>query len=259
MLLSACSCPPRVTKHVRLVAATRNEEFAVSNEVDVVPDSGEASVARSTDDSINFEPVQDPQAGAPDAVATPPAKRRARLVVLIVVGVLAFAGAWWASNAVLGLLNPSATGEPAREGGYTFTSSTAGYEVGFPGEPEVTSSPIMVGTLDIEQTTATWADEAAAYSVTTAELPADIVAAAGDAILTSSVDGMVANIPGAELIEQTDGSLDGERAVTGMVAADASDIWYTVAMHGNTQVIITLIVPTGESAPEFAQTFRFLD
>ena len=44
-----------------------------------------------------------------------------------------------------------------------------------------------------------------------------------------------------------------------MIASDDEDIWFTVAMHGNTQVILTLAVPTGEPAPAFAETFRFLD
>jgi hypothetical protein len=240
----------------RLVAVTRNEEFEVSNEVDAVPDNGEASVRRAIDGPDHAAPAAAPPDGTATTSAVPPAKRRLRMVVLIVVGLLVVVGSWWATSALLGLLNPAGTSE---EGGYTYSSSEAGYEITFPGAPALTTSAIPFGDLDIEQTTATWSNGSTVYGVTTAELPADLVASGGNGILEDLLYGLRASTPGEELREKTERSLDGERALSGMIAGDGSDTWYTVAMHGNTEVILTLVVPTGESAPAFAETFRFID
>lgn len=227
----------------------------MNNEGGVVPDSSEA-IADRVLDSAN-------DSMSPQAEATIPAelakKRRPPLAVLIVVGLLIAVGSWWATSALLGTFESADLGEPAQVGGHVYTSAAGGYEITFPGEPEVTSAVIPIGDLEVEQITAAWSNDSGAHVAATAEFPADIVAAAGATILDASLEGMVANLPNSELRERTESTLDGEPALTGMIAKDGNDIWFTVAMHGNTQVILNVFVPTGEPAPTFAETFRFID
>jgi hypothetical protein len=230
----------------------------VSSEVDVVPDGSEATVGGRTHDSAPSTPAEGLPAGASDTASASPVKRRARLALFIVLGLLAFAGAWWGTQALLGLLNPVAAGEHGQEGGYTYNSSDGVFEIAFPGEPEVTNSPISDDFPDLQETTVTWSSESAVYSVATTEWPADVVADI-DRPLEDLLYGLRASIPGEELREKTTGSLDGVPALTGMIAGEDRDIWFTAAMHGSTQVILTVAVPTGEPAPAFVETFRFLD
>ena len=226
----------------------------MSNDVDSIPDIGDVPVVRSIVGPTDPAPDVTLPEGAATAPATSPAKRRTPLAVSIVVGLLVVAGSWWATSALLGLQ----TGGAAQADGYTYSSSEVGYEVTFPGVPDVTSAPLPNAHVDLEETTVTWSNESAVYSVATIEWPADVVAGV-DRILEDLLYGLRTSIPGEELREKTEGSLDGEPALSGMIASDDEDIWFTVAMHGNTQVILTLAVPTGEPAPTFAETFRFID
>lgn len=230
----------------------------MTKEVDVVPARSEAMVGDRTSDSAPSTPAAELASRAPDAASASPVKHRARLALSVVLGLLAFAGAWWGTQALLGLLNPVAAGESTQGAAITFSSSDGVFEIEFPGEPDVTSSPISEDFPDLQETTATWSKESTVYSVATVELPADVVAGV-DRPLEDLLYGLRSSIPGEELREKTEGSLDGEPALSGMIAGDDRDIWFTVAMHGDTQVILTVAVPTGEHAPAFAETFRFLD
>jgi len=223
----------------------------MSNEVDVVSGIGDVPDVRSIAGPTGPAPDSTPREGATTPSATSLVKRRTLLVVISIgVGLLVVAGSWWAASSLIDL----PTGGTSQADGYTYSSSEVGYEVTFPGVPDVTSAP----TPNAEEITVTWSSQSAVYSVATTEWPAEVVAGI-DRPLEDLLYGLRASIPGEELREKSTGSLDGDPALTGMIAGDDRDIWFTVAMHGGTQVIMTVAVPTGEPAPAFAETFRFLD
>ncbi|MGW4930395.1 hypothetical protein ACWEOH_14690 [Agromyces sp. NPDC004153] len=192
-----------------------------------------------------------------DEAATRPARRRARLVWLAIVGIIAFVAAWWGSQALLGLLSPGAGGS-GQAGGVRHTSE-AGYEVVFPGEPEESRSTKSYPGFESQVTVATWSDDSATYTVRTREFPAELVEGAGDRILEDLVYELRESTPGEHLREKHETSLDGEPALSGTISSGDRDIHFTVAMHGTADVLLTQSVPAGDPASPFAETLRFVD
>lgn len=184
----------------------------------------------------------------------PAAKRKRTLMKLVVFGIPVVALSWWGTSALLGMLNPATATEP-----HVYSSPEQGYTVTFPGEPESSVASYPVGEQTVEETTVAWAGTDSSYAVVTSVLPEELVPADEGAYLEAVLDTLRSSIPEQELREKNSSVLDGESALTGLISSADYDLWYTLAMHNSTHVMLTVAVPPGEASPAFADSFSFLD
>ena len=214
-----------------------------------------------------------PVAGAPAAAAP---NRTKLIVTIVIIGVvilgLAIAAAAVAFNLVAGAARPGGETPPAAGSGggseeepeaaetVTYTSSTFGYTVEFLGEPEEQSATQSVAGQEIEQIQAAYASGDTYMSAATNTFPEGLLEQAGstDVILENSVNGMVAAIPGAEVIESHDSTLDGEQSVAGSVDVGNGQVMsFVISIHDGVQYLLLSSGLDEAAHTSFVESFAF--
>ena len=220
-------------------------------------------------------PVTPPPADAPPAPAAyaPPvaAKSNRKLVItLVVVGVVVLLIALAAAITTFTVLSnlgkpdvstpPAAGGDPETSETVTYTSSEFGYTAEFLGEPQEQEASQTVAGQEIKQIQAAWASGDKYMSTATNTFPEGILEQAGeiDVVLENSVNGMVAAIPGAELIDSSDGTLDGEKSVQGSVdVGNGQTMLFVISIHDGVQyLLLSSGIDEGQHA-DFVDSFTF--
>jgi len=224
-----------------------------------------------TDPTTPAEPTEYPAPAAPTAYAPPegavgPKKVSVGKRVLIIgITVVAAAGAWIGTQAILTAVNAPRISlpAPAPADPVTYTSSAFGFTVELPGEPEeVTQSQELGGGLAATLTSATLQSSSGNYIVSSAEFPDEIAfdEADLDTTLDNSVTGMVGAIPGATLKSSETIDLDGEVARAGVIEVTGQpDQLFVVAFRDNVQFVLLSSGVSEAGHTAFVDSFAFGD
>jgi hypothetical protein len=208
-------------------------------------------------DRVTDVPLMPPPSPAP----VPPPASKTRMIVLIVVGVLVAAAVAVGVFALLRFLDPadkfpdsSTSDTPAGET-VLYSSSDHGYSVEFPGEPTESSQTVPIAGHDIVLDTVGWESGDTAFAANVAEFPAELVGEVG-AMLSGSVEGAVANIPGAELISKEEIQLAGLPAIRGEASSPSGPLTIVVAFDGPIQYQLFVLGVEPAEADPFFDSFR---
>ena len=215
-------------------------------------------------------PATPPPAGAAPAAYAPPVAARSNrklVITLVIVGVVVVIVALVAAILTFSLLSnigkPAGVTPPSAGGGttettdtVTYTSSEFGYTAEFLGEPQEQEASQTVAGQEIKQIQAAWASGDKYMSTATNTFPEGLLEQAGeiDVVLENSVNGMVAAIPGAKLIDSRDSTLDGEQSVEGSVdVGNGQTMLFVISIHDGVQYLLL------SSGIEDAQHTAFVD
>lgn len=209
---------------------------------------------------------------APPAYTPPvaPKSNRKLVITLVIVGVVVVLLALAAAFTVFSLLNnvtKDVISNPDSSGGtsettetVTYTSSEFGYTAEFLGEPQEQEASQTVAGQEIKQIQAAWASGDKYMSTATNTFPEGLLEQAGelDVVLENSVNGMVAAIPGAELIDSRDATLDGEQSVEGSVdVGNGQTMLFVISIHDGVQyLLLSSGISDGQHA-DFVDSFTF--
>ena len=222
-----------------------------------------------TDPTTPGDPTQYPAPVAPTAYAPPagavgPKKVSVGKRVLIIgVTVVAAAGAWIGTQAILSAVNAPRISLPAPvpAAPETYTSSAFGFTVELPGEPEeVTQTQDIGGGLSATLTSATLESTSGNYIVSSAQFPDEIAFddADLDTTLDNSVTGMVGAIPGASLTSSEAIELDGQPARAGVIEVSGQpDQLFVVAFRDNVQYVLLSSGVSEAGHTAFVDSFAF--
>lgn len=214
------------------------------------------------------DPTTDPTPApyAPPAGAAGPKKVSVgKRVLLIAVVVIAAAGAWIGTMAILNAVNApriadvlKAPAEPV-----TYTSPSFGYSIDFPGKPEeVSQTQDIGGGLEATLTSVTLESSSGNFLVSSAQFPKEIAFDAADleTTLDNSVDGMIGAIPGGSLKSSESVELDGESARAGVVEVDGQpDQRFVIAFRDNIQYVLISSGAKDAAHTAFVDSFAFGD
>jgi len=204
---------------------------------------------------------QAPYVPAPVAPKKPSIGKR---ILIIGVSVVAAAGAWIGTQAILTAINDNGSASvpaPAPADPVTYTSSAYGFSVELPSEPEeATTNQMLGGGLSAELTTATLTSKAGNYIVSAAKFPEEISFADQEieTTLDNSVTGMVGAITGAELESSESVELDGVPARAGVISvAGQPDQLFVVAFSNNIQYVLITSDVSDAGHQAFVDSFAF--
>lgn len=227
----------------------------------------------------NLPPVGPPATPQPTAATpappayTPPVApkgNRKLVITLVVVGVVVVLLALAAAFTVFTLLNnvtKDVISNPDGSGGtsettetVTYTSSEFGYTAEFLGEPKEQKASQTVEGQEIKQIQAAWASGDKYMSTATNTFPEGLLEQAGelDVVLENSVNGMVAAIPGGELIDSRDSTLDGEQSVEGSVdVGNGQTMLFVISIHDGVQYLLLSSGISEGQHGDFVDSFTF--
>lgn len=138
-----------------------------------------------------------------------------------------------------------------------YTSEEEGYSVEMFGEPEVVESSSLFGE-EYAKVQSIWDFGSEGYFIQTFQFPEDFDKPL-DVALTDSVAGMVANTPGATLIEDERVDFNGETAAVGVVDAPSGLVRFVVVAHNYRQYLLVAPLKDDNSDEDFIASFRFLN
>jgi hypothetical protein len=227
-----------------------------------------------TDPTTPAGPAAPPETNAPVEYAAPvvppapvgPKKVSiGKRIAIIAVTIVAAAGAWIGTQAILTAVNAPRISlpAPAPADPVTYTSSAYGFSVELPSEPEeATTTQMLGGGLSAELTTATLTSDNGNYIVSAAKFPKEIAfdEAEFDTTLDNSVTGMVGAITGATLKSSETIDLDGENARAGVIEVTGQpDQLFVVAFRDNVQFVLISSGVSNAGHESFVDSFAFGD
>jgi hypothetical protein len=149
--------------------------------------------------------------------------------------------------------SPTATPTPT-SAGFLYTSADYGYSIEFPSEPAEKSTTVPVGDAQVPTTSAVWDGGARSLIATGATYPAgalkDVTAS-----LKSSLDGLVANTAGAQLVSSDPITLAGIPAVEAEISVSSGTLVVVIAIDGDTQYQLVAANIDKKTADGFFATF----
>jgi hypothetical protein len=211
------------------------------------------------------EPAASPAYAPPAGAVGPKKVSIGKRVLIIAVSVVAAAGAWIGTQAILTAVNAPRISlpAPAPSDPVTYTSSVFGFTVELPAKPEeVTQTQDIGGGLEATLTSATLESSTGNYIVSSAQFPDELEFddAALETTLDNSVDGMVGAIPGGTLKSSESIDLDGESARAGVIeVAGQPDQRFVVAFRDNVQYVLLTSGVSDGAHSAFVDSFAFGD
>jgi hypothetical protein len=197
-------------------------------------------------------------------VSTPrnePTTRTRVIVTVVVFVVLAIGvgiGAWALITASSSQVDdtPSASPTPSpTPAGFTYTSAEYGYSMEFPAEPTEQSKTVPVGDAQVPVTSAVWEGGTRSLISTGAAYPAGALADV-TASLKSSLDGIVANTPDAQLVSSDPITLAGIPAVEAAISVPSGHLVVVIAIDGDIQYQLVAAGFDKATADGFFASFR---
>jgi hypothetical protein len=190
---------------------------------------------------------------------TEPTTRTRVIVTIVVFAVLAIGvaiGVWAlitaSSSSPQSAPSPTPTTTSA---GYIYTSTQYGYSVEFPAEPTEKSSTVPVGDAQVSVTSAVWEGGTNSLVSTGAAYPAGALADVTTS-LKSSLDGIVANTPDAQLVSSDPITLAGIPAVEAAISVPSGNLVVVIAIDGDTQYQLVAAGFDKKTADGFFASFR---
>lgn len=201
-----------------------------------------------------------PPAPPVDLVAPPRRSRLPLILTIVVVSAVAIAAAaWFGTQAVLQAIT-FAGGSQTSGQMHTYTSPTLGYTIEFPTEPTEQTLSNVVGDITIEQVMVTWESGARYFAVASLALPLEAQGQDVDSFLKNSVDGMLAEVPEARLVESHPVSLDGAPGTGGSFEVAGSGVmFFVISIRNEVQYILLASGPDNNPMKDFATSFAFGD
>jgi len=186
--------------------------------------------------------------------------RRTRVIVTIVVFVVLAVGVLFGVRAIIdaapapsaaSTASPTATSDV----GFVYTSDEFGYRIRFPEEPTEQSRTVPSDDGEIETTSAVWDNGVRSLVSTGATYPAgaptDVTGS-----LKSSLDGLVASTPDAQLLSSDPITLAGLTAVSATISVPSGTLIVVIAIDGDTQYQLVSANLDPDTAEGFFATFE---
>jgi hypothetical protein len=185
---------------------------------------------------------------------------RTRVIVTVVVFVVLAIGVAIGVWALIATSSSSPQSAPSptpttTSAGFTYTSTEYGYSIEFPAEPTENSSTVPVGDAQVPVTSAVWEGGTKSLVSTGAAYPAGALADV-TASLKSSLDGIVANTPDAQLVSSDPITLAGIPAVEAEISVPSGNLVVVIAIDGDTQYQLVAAGFDKATADGFFASFR---
>lgn len=218
-----------------------------------------------TDDPAALDPALAPQPVAEEPL---PSSRRKVIITIVVVAVVAVL----AVVATVLAISLAPKAEPVPAGGddepvaeqpvdeidgIRYESGPYGYAVVFPGTPSEQVNTVPVQGVDVELATVIWEEGDSALISNAAKFPAEMVGEL-DEMLEGSIQGGLANIPGAELVSTERTTLAGLPAIDARATSPIGEIRMIVAFDVATQYQLLAAGTDEETTEAFIASFRLL-
>lgn len=187
--------------------------------------------------------------------------RRSRVTAIVVVFALLAVGLFFGIRAIIEAAPapiPAPTASPSASSsdvGVSYTSDEFGYRIQFPAEPTEQSRTVPSDDGDIETTSAAWDNGVRSLVSTGATYPAGVLADVTGS-LQSSLDGIVANTPDAQLVASDPITLAGLTAVSATISVPSGTLIVVIAIDGDTQYQLVSANLDPETAEGFFATFE---
>jgi len=186
--------------------------------------------------------------------------RRTRLIATIVVFALVAVGLFFGVRALAETASTRTGTEPtptptSTSVGFIYTSDEYGYRIQFPAEPTEESRTVPVGDAQVPVTSAVWSGGTKSLVSTGASYPAGQLADV-TASLASSLDGLVASTPDAQLVSSDPMTLAGVSAVEATIAIPSGTLIVVIAIDGDTQYQLVALNVGQTTADGFFATFQ---
>ena len=187
---------------------------------------------------------------------------RTRVIVTLIVFVALAVGLFFGVRAVIeaagshAATGPTASPTPTSTTvGFVYTSDEYGYSIEFPSEPTEQSTTVPVGDAQVPVTSAVWDGGTRSLVSTGATYPAGQLKDV-NASLKSSLDGIVANTSGAQLVSSDPTTLAGIPAVKAQISVPSGNLSVVIAIDGDTQYQLVAANMDQTTADGFFATFR---
>lgn len=215
-----------------------------------------------TSDPAALDPALAPQPVAEEPLPSSRRKVVITVVVIAVVAVLAVVGIVLALNlAPKSEPVPQGSDEPVAEEpsggieGVSYESSEFGYSVVFPAEPEESSQTFPVGDVELTLNSVVWQEGQQTLIANATRYPAEMLTDT-DTMLEGSVDGAIANVPGAELVSDEQIDLAGMPARKIVATAPAGEVRLIIAIETDVQYQLLAANTDEATAEAFFASFQ---